>query len=268
MRPLPALFVDTRRNIAVQDSVAAHDFSMAYLVGGTMEQSSDFLRTHHALLTTIPHITFEITTRETLHLVTRIPAITRLSVPHEWLLPDLENFFAVDAIIQWDHRRPLAYYQDILMQLCARHIHHLSVYGLQDFATWKNIQDFIKPFGFSFYERFHAARDNCHSPYQRHLSAAHDVLAWGGWSRITDDNNIMHVRGPRAKRWTTLSPAQAHSEKILLGLAARSGVPLSFIPHDKAAQAIKHGLAYQEDVNLMPTDEGLWHGTTLAAHLL
>jgi hypothetical protein len=268
MHPLPALFVDTRRNTPLTDSLPEHGFSMAYIVGGTMEQSSAFFQTHHRALTTIPHITFEVTEQDTLHLATRIPSLTRLSLPCEWLLPDLENFFEIDAIIHWDHRKSLNHYTDILHTLCMRRINHISLYGLQDFETWQIIQDFIQPFGFSFYERFHAARDNQQSLYQNHISAAHDVIAWGGWSRYTDDDGVMHVRGPRAKRWTTLTTEQTFAEIVILGIGSRHGIDYTSLSPHIIQRVVTENLAHIENERLIPTDLGLWHTTALADYIL
>jgi coproporphyrinogen III oxidase-like Fe-S oxidoreductase len=263
MRPLPALFVDIRRKTPFMDSLPHHAFSMAYLVGGTLEQSSDFFRTHHAALATIPHITFEITQKETLHLATRIPSLTRLSLPAEWVLPDLHHYFEIDAIIQWDHRKSLNHYKNLLQSLCEHPIPHISLYGLHDFAIWLEIQDFIQTFGFSFYERFHAARENQQSRYQNHIAASHDVIAWGGWSRHTDDLDVMRVRGPRAKRWTILTDEQKRTERIILGLSSHQGIPLSWLTAQAIESALQHNLASCTDGKLIPTHAGLWDTTTL-----
>ena len=260
-----ALFVDLRR---VQPAALdAYAFDLAYIVTADLEHTQSFFKKHHRILSAIPHITCEITQPDTLHLVTRLPSVTRLSVPHAMLVPQLADHFALDITLHWDHRRKTETQQSIIRDAIGQGAQHLSLYGLQDFTVWQTLQTMLHKQDFTFYDRFHACCPGRISPYQQHLASFGNIVAHGGWSRVTE-NGVTRTKGPRAIRWTTLSPAQQHEERLLIGLSARSGMPLQEFSDTAVTQSIQSGLASRTDTRLCPTDQGLWHQAELVALLL
>lgn len=255
--PLPcALFVDLR--YPIHPEMWPHQpFAMAYIVTGTLDQTQDFFKTHHTALATIPHITCEITQSDTLHLLTRIPSVTRLSLPHDQIVVGLADHFALDAMIQWDHRRNAATYHDQIDQALANGATHISLYGLQDFALWQDTQTFLQQRGLRFYERFHAARPGQESRYQNHLAQFGDVIAINGWSRL-NDGHTTRVKSPRQREFVILDRQSKREEQLLLGLSNRHGLPLTLFSRYQLDQAVASHLAVIVDNRLRPTDAGLW----------
>jgi hypothetical protein len=260
-----ALFIDLRR-AKVDSWPEDHAFTIAYIVTDTIDTTQDFFKAHHQHLKQIPQITVEITDPQTLHLVTRLPVVTRLSLPQDLITAGLSDHFELDAIITWDNRRTIDFYKNPITAALSKGANHLSIYGLQDFTRWQDIQTFLNGQGLHFYERFHAALPGHESPYQNHLAAFGDVIAYGGWSRLTE-NNVTRVKSPRALHWHPLDKKEQHEEKLLLGLASRQGLPLSLMTTKPAAVALQNGLALSKDNHLVPTDTGLWNTTRLVGHL-
>lgn len=257
-----ALFIDLNR-VTVDHWPEGH-FSIGYIVTADMDRTQDFFKTHYQPLKTIPHITCEITVPEVLHLLTRQQSVTRLSLAHDLIVDGLADHFALDAIITWDHRRTVDFHKDKIARVLEQGAPHISLYGLQDFAAWQKIQSFLNAYGLFFYDRFHAAKTTEQSPYQNHISHFGNVVALGGWSRIVE-NNVMRIKGPNAKDWTTHPDEAKREEMLLLGLFSRHGVLLGYFSQAQTQSAIKSGLALIQGDRLCPTDAGLWDTTKLVA---
>lgn len=260
-----ALFIDLRRKPL--ESWPAGSFTLAYIVSGSLEQSQDFFQKYHKALADIPHITCEMTERDVLHLATRIPSLTRLSLPWDWIIPGLSDHFALDAIVNWDNRRKVDFYKQALTDTLAHGVNHISLYGLQDFAIWQDVQFFLKEHGLFFYDRFHAARPGHESPYQIHTAALKTVIAHDGWSRTLEDG-VLRIKGPQAIDWTTHPADVQREETLLMGLFHRQGLPLAYFSAEQVAAAVASGLAIVVGTQLCPTDRGLWDTPKLAAILV
>lgn len=257
-----ALFVDLNRITA--ENWPDGRFDIAYIVTGDLNRTQDFFKNHYKRLTNIPHITCEITVPETLHLLTRQQSVSRLSLPAEQIVTGLAGHFALDAIIAWDNRRSTDFYKDKIALALEQGANHLSLYGLSDFSIWQEMQAYLQEHGLLFYDRFHAARDGAQSPYQNHISHFGNVIALGGWSRIIE-NNIMRIKGPNAKDWTTHPDDAKREEMLLLGLFARHGVPIDYFTAAQIEAATQNGLAIIQDHSLCPTDSGLWDTVKLVS---
>lgn len=259
-----ALFADLRR--PVMEPVPDHTFDLGYIVTGDLEATQEFFKNNHAKLKTIPHITAEITVPETLHLATRLPVVTRLSLPATLITDGLADHFALDAIISYDRRRKTNTYYSLIDTAVAQGVKHLSLYNVPDFETWQNLQSHLNKAGLLFYDRFHAAIPGHESLYQNHTANFGNIVAINGWSRITESNTT-RTRGPRAKTFKTLSSDEQREEQIILGMSRHYGLPLSFFTPEQIQHTAGGGLAIIKGDHLCPTDMGLWEHTALIAEL-
>ncbi len=263
-----ALFVDLRRVTRVAPERLQQAFALAYIVSGDLQTTYAFLTMHQNRLTIIPHITCEITQPATLSFLLTQPAVTRLSLPITHITPDIAaSGKVIDAIIHWDHRRQPKHYQMQIAAVLQQGVTHISVYGLQDFTVWQTLQHWLNEQGLLFYDRFHAAAAHHQSPYQNHIAAHGNIIAFGGWSRVTE-NGITKTRGLRATRWRTLTPAAQREDMILLGMSHRYGMGLSHFTAAQITAATQSQLAIITHDRLQPSDLGLWQLAQLAHILL
>ena len=257
-----ALFVDLRRQ-SVIESWPDTIFTIAYIVCADTHTTRCFFETYHHQLAAIPHITCEMAQPDTLPFLLAQPCLTRLSLPIDFITqPVIDSAKQIDAIIYWDHRRKPDFYHAKITAALAQSVKHLSLYGLQNFAVWQDVQTFLNAHDLFFYERFHAAAPGHESPYQNHLASFGDIIALpqhgGGWSRMTE-NQVTKTRGPHQLHWHRLDAQTQREERLLLGLAHRHGVSVEMISKTQRDKAIQSGLAIIKHGHMCPTDQGLWH---------
>lgn len=172
----------------------------------------------------------------------------------------------VDMTFNWDHRFHLNYYIKILQYWIYCGVQQFSIYGLENIQTWLRLRDFLFQNGYVFYDRYHACLRGFESPYQKHLAGFGDLVAVGGWSRVTDDG-VTRTRAPGHAEWVRLTADEARRERWLFALADRDGMPSRGITPVSLDGVVAAGLATVDGDRIIPTDKGLWDTVALAAAL-
>lgn len=193
----------------------------------------------------------------------------RLSIVQTKLQPIAIGNVPLDITFHWDNRYVLQSYFDYLDVLIKDGVQHFSFYGVSQFEQWQKLADFLKGFDIAFYDRFHASKKGFESPYQKHIAAYGSLCAWGGWSRVTDEDNVTRVKKPNSKNWQILSAEDQIIERLMFAMADRSGVRIAdwqdALDIDAACKA---GLAQIDGDRLCPTDRGIWDNIGLVSSLL
>ncbi len=172
-----------------------------------------------------------------------------------------------DITFEWDHRFSLNYYAKMLQYWIHCGARHFSFYALTNFETWQRLRDFLAAYGYHFYDRYHACLPSWESPYQKHLAKFRDLYALGGWSRVTDAQNVTRTRGPNAREWTTLAPDEQTAEGLLFAMADIDGLSVRAFAPALVEAAEKSGLVIVQEGRVIPTDKGMWDTVGLVSML-
>lgn len=175
-----------------------------------------------------------------------------------------------DITFNWDKRFAVDYYIKMLRFWLQCGVQHVSFYELTDFTKWQRLQSALREYNFHFYDRYHACLPGFESPYQKHIARFGSLYAFNGWSRVTYQGKT-YTKGPLEKDWNTLSLQDQSIERLLFGLADRSGMDFHdikpYINEKGLENALQQDLVLLTEGRLVPTDAGLWDTVNLLSQL-